>query len=38
MYVIIPTSRKTNNSGKHMFRGGPDVCHSHARNSNIRHC
>ena len=37
MREIIPTSRRTNNCGGHMFTSGPDVRNSHASNSNINH-
>ena len=37
MKEIIPTSRRTNDCGGHMFTGGPDVRNSNASNSNIDH-
>ena len=30
-----PTDEMTNNCGGHMSTGGPDVCYSHASNSDI---
>ena len=33
MKETIPTSRRTNNCGGHMFNSGPDVRNSHASNS-----
>ena len=37
MKEFISMSRRTNNCGVHMFTGGPDVCNSHASNSNTSH-
>ena len=34
---IIPTSRRTNDCGRHMFTSGPDVRNSHASKSNINY-
>ena len=37
MIEIIPTSRTTNNSGRRVLTGGPDVRDSQARSNDISH-
>ena len=37
MNEIIPTSRITDNSGRRVLTGGPDVCDSQARSNNTSH-
>ena len=37
MDVVVPMTRGTNNSGRHMFPSAPNVCDSHARHNIVGH-
>ena len=37
MKEIIPMGRRTNSCDGHISTGGPDVCSSHASDSNMNH-